>query len=406
MKFLKSLFCVSGALAMVACGGGGGDSPSTPSNNLPVVSASVSSLNIFGLDSVSVSVASSDSDGDKMTYSWRQTSPSNVRLDLSKVDSEGNLQLNIPDVVADTVFGLSLRVDDGKGAITKPVSLSVKLLPAFSVSVESTSLEVNEGEVVEFGLIFNNPRGDVSVEIQMSTLLSTEEYNAEFVEGGSVSLSVLDVAQEATYPFVVVSTDSASNVQSRVEMSVLVINASLNLKLAKLKALEESYDTLINLNEERALYRTLLDLAYFEGLVSVLDKEDHEIKFSSMLEPSNVEVVRGYLVGHKNRLDVSDEAALDIYIANFDEAFYIYTSLVNSTLLQTSAKLKAGIVPDMVLGNYAYDASNNKYSQFWGNPDFGRVDSGAYGWVFNDGFSFFKDFVFPENQPCNLLEQL
>lgn len=125
---LPSLAC---SLFIAACGGGGGGStpppPPTPppsSNTPPVASASASNTAPREGETINLDgSASSDADGDTLSYSWVQTSGPTV--DIASPNA-ATTDITINEVTSDTTVVIQLQVSDGTDSRTTDVTLSVE----------------------------------------------------------------------------------------------------------------------------------------------------------------------------------------------------------------------------------------------------------------------------------------
>jgi len=157
----KFLMLTIGAMVLVACGGGGSSSslPSStpaaqPLNNVPVANAGINqNVQVNALVTLNGS-ASSDLDGDSLTYTWVNTvKPTASTAVISSAYS--SITTFTPDKAGQYVFQLS--VSDGKSTSTTPstVTINVNTLSGIynfnGVSI-SDSLVTRSGAILSVGL--------------------------------------------------------------------------------------------------------------------------------------------------------------------------------------------------------------------------------------------------------------
>jgi hypothetical protein len=136
MKRLVALLVLLIASLLVACGGGGADeAPQGPLNSIPVARAGTDQSVAVGIQAVFDGTASSDPDGDGITYAWRLTSaPAGSTAALSgQATSRPTLT---PD--REGTYTLSLTVNDGKAnssASTTTVTASAPVSPQIVVDI-------------------------------------------------------------------------------------------------------------------------------------------------------------------------------------------------------------------------------------------------------------------------------
>jgi len=132
MKYRTLAFMISTGCFLSSCGGGGGSTPpvSPPPppvnmNTAPVASATASKTDVvedqtFTLDAS----ASSDADGDSLTYAWTQISGTAVAIDspsaavqnlvapLVGADENLEFEVQVSDGTATTVANVTIQIDD------------------------------------------------------------------------------------------------------------------------------------------------------------------------------------------------------------------------------------------------------------------------------------------------------
>lgn len=167
---------VAAALAILfasACGGGSDAPPTDAQNEGPVANAgpdqTVEDKVVVMLDAT----ASTDPDGDALTYSWTQTSGPHVVLG-EYLEGWAKATLTAPTVPGGTTLTFELTVSDGEKSAKDTVSVTVNDVTAPTASVAphnvgATSLLLgrNEPVIVTFsepvdrdGTLFEGPLGD------------------------------------------------------------------------------------------------------------------------------------------------------------------------------------------------------------------------------------------------------
>lgn len=125
MKLFVSASVSTIALALAGCGGSSGGSGTTttttptPTNTAPVVDAGAAQTVATGAD-VALDATASDADGDALTYTWSQTSGTDVTLSSTSIEDPS---FTAPGTATSLVFSLS--VSDGTATTTDEVTISV-----------------------------------------------------------------------------------------------------------------------------------------------------------------------------------------------------------------------------------------------------------------------------------------
>jgi hypothetical protein len=135
---VKRLACILGfSLILAACGGGGGGGSSAPPNTAPVANAGSAQTVLPGATVTLSGSASSDANGDPLTYSWSLTSkPVGSTAALSSSTGVS------PTFVADRAgtYQASLTVNDGKvSSSASTVSILANTPPTAVISPNTTT---------------------------------------------------------------------------------------------------------------------------------------------------------------------------------------------------------------------------------------------------------------------------
>ncbi len=109
------LLVLAGALGCGSSSGSGGNNPST--NHAPSANPGATSTAVLMGQSTQLQSHALDQDGDALTYSWTQTSPTTPQGTFSSTTSESPTW-TAPTVSATTPFTLAVTVSDGKGGTT------------------------------------------------------------------------------------------------------------------------------------------------------------------------------------------------------------------------------------------------------------------------------------------------
>ncbi|MFA0412205.1 IPT/TIG domain-containing protein [Vibrio renipiscarius] len=116
------------------------DSDSDSDNSPPSVTLSSTDTQTFGMREIKINTNASDPDGDTLSYSWSQLSGS-PQLDLSDVDSDGNLSLLLPDIQSLETFTFQVKVSDDEHTVSDSIDINADKsnpLPTAAIVGKST----------------------------------------------------------------------------------------------------------------------------------------------------------------------------------------------------------------------------------------------------------------------------
>ncbi len=184
-------------------------------NRAPVASAADQS--VTGPATVTLDgSASTDPDGDAITYQWTQISGSTVTLANS---TKAKATFSVPAVTSNQTLAFRLTVTDAKG-----------LSNAVDVQVLNKAPKANQAPVV-------NPMANVTLEAGQTYALNAQaadpdgdaltytwsvpaDMNATGTDTANISITAPEVSAESTYTLSVIVSDGKTSVQSNVQVTV------------------------------------------------------------------------------------------------------------------------------------------------------------------------------------------
>lgn len=197
------------ALVMSACSSGGSDdTPSTPSNRVPVANAGpdqlAGELSVVILDGT----ASSDPDGDVITYAWLQTGGQNVVLSSATAVAPSFMS---PDVVTAMPETLTFQLTVNDGTLNAMDSVTITIQEAQTIVAVSGRLEfewVNPNANCR-GLNLNNP-----------VLRPIRRVTVELVDAANPTsvLATTTAGLDGSYSFSNIDANQDVQVQARAEL--------------------------------------------------------------------------------------------------------------------------------------------------------------------------------------------
>lgn len=148
VRSINSLVGLVCTVMLGACGGSGSSTPTTPTvppNSAPVISYSVSPNPVEERGSVTLDAsASTDVNGDVLTYAWSQTAGPSVSFDPGP--SAAIVTFTAPSVAADTTLSFTIQVGDGKTTVSDNFDMTVSnivLSPTYVIGGTVSSTSVN-----------------------------------------------------------------------------------------------------------------------------------------------------------------------------------------------------------------------------------------------------------------------
>ncbi|MHA1000133.1 glycosyl hydrolase family 18 protein [Leclercia pneumoniae] len=195
----------------------GGSAPVDPvvTNHAPVASAT--DMNVTGPASVTLDgSASSDPDGDALTWKWTQVSGTAVTLANS---TQAIANFNLPAVASDQTFVFRLTVTDAKGlSNTIDVQVVNKAPKANQAPIVNAMdpVTVEAGEAVSLHAQATDPDGDA---LTYSWSVPAD-MNATGTDTANVRITAPEVSNASTYTLSVIVSDGKTSVQSNVPVTV------------------------------------------------------------------------------------------------------------------------------------------------------------------------------------------
>ncbi len=196
---------------------GGSSTPVEPvvTNHVPVASAS--DLMVTGPATVSLDgSASSDQDGDALTYKWTQVSGASVTLANS---TKAKASFSVPAVTSDQNLVFRLTVTDAKGLSNAIDVQVVNKAPKANQAPTINAMEavtVESGETISLHAQATDPDGDA---LTYSWSVPAD-MNATGTDTANVRITAPAVNNASSYTLSVVVTDGKTSVQSNVQVTV------------------------------------------------------------------------------------------------------------------------------------------------------------------------------------------
>jgi len=196
---------------------GGSSTPVEPvvTNHAPVASAT--DVSVTGPASVTLDgSASSDQDGDALTYKWTQVSGTSVTLSNS---TSAKASFNVPAVASNQTLVFRLTVTDAKGLSNSVDVQVVNKAPKANQAPVINAMQavtVESGEAVSLHAQASDPDGD-ALTYSWSV---PGDMNATGTDTANVRITAPEVSNTSTYTLSVIVSDGKTSVQSNVEVTV------------------------------------------------------------------------------------------------------------------------------------------------------------------------------------------
>jgi chitinase len=195
----------------------GGSAPVDPvvTNHAPV--ASSTDQNVTGPVSVTLDgSASSDQDGDALTYKWTQVSGNTVTLANS---TKAKASFNLPAVTSDQTLVFRLTVTDAKGLSNAIDVQVVNKAPKANLAPVVNAMDavtVEAGEAISLHAQATDPDGDA---LTYSWSVPAD-MNATGTDTANVRITAPEVTNTSSYTLSVIVSDGKTSVQSNVQVTV------------------------------------------------------------------------------------------------------------------------------------------------------------------------------------------
>lgn len=245
--FFRVLCTFTMLITLASCGGGtapGGNNPGGGGNenDAPIAQAGQDRVADEGATVTLDGSASSDPDGDALTYSWK--APEGITLSGS---TEAKPSFLVPGTGEETTLEFTLEVDDGRGGHdTDSVIVTVNRLPAADAGPD---LAVNEGEGFTLTGGGSDPEDDVSFKWTVP-----EGFAVGGSDGAELVVSATpDVADDSGFVFTLTVTDSSgASVSDDVEVTLQEL-PDLDIVISGIKTLDFAWDDIAGVDHYRLL---------------------------------------------------------------------------------------------------------------------------------------------------------
>ena len=275
----------------------------------------------------------------------------------------------------------------------------------FSLSVSNT-LNMDEGSSAEFLISTTNSVGNVSFTVtpDEQTFIGVEDYQLSVDNiSKTISLSVGDIEQDKSVNITLTATDDEGSQLSEI-LTVSIINTSQLAKIIELNALKNSIFSIYALQEESDLINVLTTLALFNNDLDATEIDTYKSNFYASIVDNSIPSEVNLIL---DSFDTSDEAMsfptnyieseVDDALTAVYEKLSAYVIGVNLIINDVQNEIGAGIVSEITLNGFYFNASKLSISQFYGNPDLGVWGTSN---EFNNEYVFLEKIVFPEDQIC------
>jgi len=195
--------------------GSSGNGQPVVTNRAPVASAS--DMTVTGPATVTLDgSASSDPDGDALTYKWTQISGTSVTLAKS---TSAKASFSVPATSSDQTLAFRLTVTDSKGLSSSATVQVVNKAPKANQApvinpLQNVTLEA--GQTVSVHAQATDPDGD-ALTYSWSV---PGELNATGTDTANLSITAPDVSSETNYTLSVMVSDGKTNAQTYTQLTV------------------------------------------------------------------------------------------------------------------------------------------------------------------------------------------
>ena len=210
------LLLISGlSILLLGCGGGGGSDDGSDSsssqNRAPTIS--LSNLSVDEGETVNISAAVRDPDGDTLSYEWVQLSGPTVTLTVD----DSQLSIQAPSIDDTTVLQFRLTVSDGSLTTTATVEVTVlNVNQPPTISFEPAVIQVVEGQKVEITAVVSDDSESLDFDWYQS-LGRGVNYNREAAE---ISFTAPDTLEDYSVEFTLSVDDGELSATSKVTVEV------------------------------------------------------------------------------------------------------------------------------------------------------------------------------------------
>ena len=220
-QLLLSATPVVGSVMLSACGGGGSSSPPPPpppANVAPVAALSIAETSVREGNSFSLDASgSTDSNGDRLSYSYRVASGPST--DLSGA-SGSTASVTAPDVDANATLTVEVTVTDGRGGSdTATASIDVLNNNAPDVSLSVSETTAREADLVVLDVFALDRDGDALN--YTYRVVSGPAVDLSEAVGASVGIILPDVDADTDIVFEVTVDDGRDTATEQVTVSIV-----------------------------------------------------------------------------------------------------------------------------------------------------------------------------------------
>ncbi|MBE8168875.1 MAG: hypothetical protein HAW66_10970 [Shewanella sp.] len=292
-----------------------------------------------------------------------------------------------------TLLSLSVLLLTACGGGSGDKAQKAKPKPAFTMSAGSSALDVAESNTVTIPVTFSNASGAVTLSAVTTNIANVGSVTVT-AGGSNIDVTFNELDMNISHNLVINGTDSSGSTAST-SITVNVENTSALPKINRYESIQESIDSLINVEDERSVMNAMLELSRMTATYSDEEYQTARFNFAQARVVSKVQH-NDALMALVATETPSSEIALDELIAQFDTAYSTFITPVNEQLIINQASLNA-LFPALNLNQLHVD-QNGITSQFFGNPSMGEGTP----FTFNPEYQFLHALILPASQSCNL----